>query len=152
MAKNKSHDEQIQRGLKALRKAQVPLDAPGPELVARLKEEFGKSRDIDLAVVFSLGKTYDPAASDALGDIERRTGDKDVKKEIKRARFKLRQKGFAPPESRGVEAKPASLFVAEPEIEAFMSAVDGGGGRLIWIVKPQPNPYEAPGCQGQRTA
>ncbi len=66
--------------MKALRKAQVPLDAPGPELVARLKEEFGKSRDIDLAVVFSLGKTYDPAASDALGDIERRTGDKDVKK------------------------------------------------------------------------
>lgn len=139
MAKNKSHDEQIQRGLKALREAQVPLDAPGPELVARLMGEFGKSRDIDLAVVFSLGRTYDPAASDALGDLERRTSDKDVKKEIKRARFKLGQKGLAPPEARAAEAEPASLFVAEPEIEAYMSAVDGGGGRLIWIVKPQPN-------------
>jgi hypothetical protein len=31
------------------------------------------------------------------------------------------------------------LFASEPEIEAFMSAVDGGGGRLLWIAKAQPS-------------
>lgn len=139
LAKSKSHEERIRRGLAILRDAQVPLDAPGPALVARLKQEFGKNRDADLAVVFFLGKISDPAALDALAEIEARTSDKEIKKEIKRALFKLRQKGLAPPEPRSKEARPVPLFASEPEIEAYMSAVDGGGGRLIWIVKPEPH-------------
>ena len=43
-----------------------------------------------------------------------------------------------PPEP-AAEKKPAPLFERENQIEAYMSAVDGGGGRLIWIAKPQPN-------------
>src|SRR4030095_5614321 len=31
------------------------------------------------------------------------------------------------------------LFSRATDIEAYMSAVDGGGGRLVWIAKPQPN-------------
>ena len=102
--------------------------------------EVGKSRATDLAVIFTLGKTFDPAALESLIEIERQTSDKAIKKEIKRALFKLSQKGFATPEPKPEETEPAvSLFGAEPDIEAFMSAVDGGGGRLIWITKAQPS-------------
>jgi hypothetical protein len=37
------------------------------------------------------------------------------------------------------EKKTAAPFERATEIEAYLSAVDGGGGRLIWIAKPQPN-------------
>jgi hypothetical protein len=139
LAKSKSHEEEIRRGLASLRDAGLLLDALAPDLVPRLKGEFGKGRDTDLAVIFCLGRIFDAAALDALGEIDRQSDDRDIKKELKRALFKLRQKGLAAPEARSETAKPAPLFSAEPEIEAYMSAVDGGGGQLIWIVKPQPN-------------
>ena len=140
MPKQKSHEEEIRRGLAALRESGVALDAPAQDLVPRLVAEFGKSRDTDLAAIFSLGKIFAAASLDALVELDRRIADKEIKKEIKRALFKLSQKGFAAPEQRPEESKPAvPLFGADREIEAYMSAVDGGGGRLIWIAKPQPS-------------
>lgn len=140
LAKKKSHEEEIRLGIAALRESGIALDAPGPALVAGLMAEFGKGRDIDLAVIFSLGKIFDAAALDALVELDRRTSDKETKKEIKRALFKLSQKGFTAPDQNPEGSKPAApLFGADREIEAYMSAVDGGGGRLIWIAKPQPN-------------
>jgi hypothetical protein len=140
LAKNKSHEEEIRKGLAALRELGVALDAPAQDLVPRLIAEFGKGRDSDLAVIFSLGKIFDAASRDALVELDRRVSDKETKKEIKRALFKLSQKGFTAPEQKSEDSKPAvSLFGAEPDIEAYMSAVDGDGGRLIWIAKPQPS-------------
>lgn len=138
LAKDKSHENEIHRGIEALRDSGLTLDAPSPDLVSRLKGEFGKGRPTDLAVAFSLGRIFDPSAVDALGEIERQTNDKETRKEIKRALFKLGQKGFTTPEHKS-ETRPAPLFGSEPDIEAYMSAVDGGGGRLIWIAKPQPS-------------
>jgi hypothetical protein len=43
------------------------------------------------------------------------------------------------PEESAAEKKPATLFESATEIEAYMSAVDGSGGRLVWIAKPQPS-------------
>ena len=139
MAKNKSHEDEIRSGLTALREAGIAFDSPAAELVPRLTAEFGKDHPKDLAVIFSLGKIFDASAVAALSDIDQRASDKESKKEIKRALFKLSQKGFAAPEQKGEDAKPAAFWLgAEREIEAFMSSVDGGGGRLIWIAKPQP--------------
>ena len=124
----------------ALKDSGVTLEPSGPDLIPALKSAFGRDRDSDLAIIFSLGKIFEAAALNALGEIDRRTSDKEIKKEIKRALFKLSQKGFAAPEEKPAETKPAlSVFGAEPEIEAYMSAVDGGGGRLLWIAKPQPS-------------
>ena len=140
MAKQKSNEEEIRSGLASLRESGVALDAPAQDLVPRLLAEFGKGRDGDLAVVFSLGKIFDAASLDALVALERRISDKDTKKEIKRALFKLSQKGLTAPEQKAEESKPAApLFGTDREVEAYMSAVDGGGGRLIWIAKPQPS-------------
>jgi hypothetical protein len=138
LAKDKSHENEIHRGIEALRDSGLTLDAPSPDLVSHLKGEFGKGRTTDLAVAFSLGRIFDSSAVDALGEIDRQTNDKETKKEIRRALFKLGQKGFTTPEHKA-ETRPAALFGSEPDIEAYMSAVDGGGGRLIWIAKPQPS-------------
>lgn len=139
MAKNKSHEEEIRAGLAALKDSGVTVDAPAPDLVPRLKTQLGKGRATDLAVIYSLGKIFESAAVDALGEIDRQTTDKDIKKEIKRSRFKLAQKGWLAPEEKEAEKKTVPLFERVSDIEAYMSAVDGGGGRLIWIAKPQPN-------------
>ena len=139
MAKNKSHEDEIKAGLAALRNFGVAVDAPAPDLVPQLKTQFGKGRETDLAAIFSLGKIFDPAAVEALGEIDRQTTDKHLKKEIKRSRFKLAQKGLVAPQEKAADTKPAAIFERVSDVEASMSAVDGGGGRLIWITKPQPN-------------
>jgi hypothetical protein len=140
LAKDKSHEDEIRAGLTTLRERAVALDAAAGDMVPRLTAEFGKGRATDLAIIFSLGKIVDPAALAALQQIERRASDKDSKKEIKRALFKLAQKGLALPDEKTTGNKAATpLFTSEPEIEAFMSSVDGGGGRLIWIAKAQPS-------------
>ena len=138
MAK-KSIDETLKRGLEELAKAGTTPNGEASVQVAALKNQFGIGRERDLAVIYSLGKIVDRAALDALGEIDRKTIDKEYKKEIKRALFKLSQRGLnIPRESAGHGAMAASLFAHEPETEAYMSAVDGGGSRLIWLAKTQP--------------
>jgi len=139
LAKNKSHEGEIRSGLAALRNLGVAADAPAPALVPQLRTQLGKGRETDLAVIFSLGKIFDPAAVEALSEIDRQTTDKDLKKEIKRSRFKLAQKGLVSPQEKAADTKPPAIFERVSDVEASMSAVDGSGGRLIWITKPQPN-------------
>jgi hypothetical protein len=139
LAKKKSHDAEIGQGLAALREAGVAIDTIAPEIIPSLKAYLGKGRETDLAAIFILGKIGDSAAVDTLAAIERETADKDIKKESKRSLFKLAQRGFELRQEDAAEKRPAALFETAPEIEAYMSAVDGGGGRLIWIAKPQPN-------------
>ncbi|HEY7219193.1 MAG TPA: hypothetical protein VH985_12475, partial [Candidatus Binatia bacterium] len=139
MAKHKSHEDEIKSGLARLRDWGVALDTPVPDVVSRLKAQFGKARESDLAVIFSLGKIFDATALDALGEIEGQTNDKDLKKEIRRSLFKLAQKGLVVRHEETASPKPVPLFEREVETEAYMSAVDGGGGRLIWIAKAQPS-------------
>ena len=139
MAKKKNLDESLKRGLEELGQAGVSPDGEAAAQVQALKKQFGIGRERDLAVIYSLGKTFDRAAVDALDEIDRQTTDKEYKKEIKRALFKLSQRGLGVArESAGQQSAPAGLFTHEPEIEAYMSAVDGGGGRLIWLAKTQP--------------
>ena len=139
LAKKKHSDEILKRGLEELAKAGVTLDGDASAQVQSLKSQFGIGRERDLAVIYSLGKTVDPAALDALDEIDRKTTDKEYKKEIKRALFKLSQRGLDVARERvGHQAAPAPLFTHEPDTEAYMSAVDGGGGRLIWLAKVQP--------------
>lgn len=138
MAKKKLHEEEIQRGVEDLRRSGLDLDHLTPALVSRLEEQWGKGRETDLAITYFLGKIVDSGAAAALRRLEKEVRDKDLKKEIRRSLFKLAQKGLAIPEEKRVEEKSAPpLLSRSPEIEAYMSPVDGGGGRLVWIVKPQ---------------
>ncbi|HEY2921076.1 MAG TPA: hypothetical protein VGK77_19000 [Candidatus Binatia bacterium] len=139
MAKNKSHDEQIRKGLERLREAGLAVDG-SVDLVPRLKSHFGKEKEIDLAVAFALGRILDSTAVEALVEIGKQTSDKEIRKEIRRSFFKLGQRGLTVPREASGENNPVTaVFGRATDIEAYMSAVDGGGGRLIWIAKPQPN-------------
>jgi len=138
LAKKKSHEEEIRRGTEQLRQSGLKLDELSSALVPSLEEQWGRGRETDLAIVFSLGKIADSAAAEALLRIEKGIEDKDLKKEIRRSLFKLSQKGLTIPADKRVEEKsPTSILSRSPEIEAYMSPVDGAGGRLVWIIKPQ---------------
>jgi len=138
LAKKKSHEEEIRRGIEHLRQSGLKLDDVSPALVPRLEEQLGKRHETDLAIAFSLGKIADSAAAGALLRIEKGAQDKDLKKEIRCSLFKLSQRGLMIPEDKRVEEKsPTPLLSRSPEIEAYMSPVDGAGGRLVWIIKPQ---------------
>ena len=138
MAKKKSQEEEVRRGLEELRHSGLTLDDFSPALVPRLEEQFRKGRETDLAIVFTLGKIADPAAVEALVRLEKQTSDKDYRKAIRRSLFKLTQRGLAlPREEPRAPRPPSSLLSRSPDIEAYMSPVDGAGGRLVWIVKPQ---------------
>jgi len=139
LAKSKSHEDEIRAGLTSLRALGITIDAPAPDLVPRLKTQIGKGRETDLAVIFFLGKIFDMTSAEALSEIDRQITGKELKKEIKRSRFKLAQKGLVAPQEEAAEKNTASLFERASDVEAYMSAVDGGGGRLVWIAKPQPN-------------
>jgi hypothetical protein len=136
LAKKKPADEEIRRGLAELSRAGVSLDDASPGLVPRLQEFALGGRPGALAAVFLLGKIADPMAVGALDAVDRAITDKDLKKEIKRSLFKLSQRGLALPHRAPEVAAP--VFSRAPDVEAYMSAVDGAGGRLIWIAKPQP--------------
>jgi hypothetical protein len=138
LAKSKSQEKQIESGLEALRQAGVAVDEPSPSLVRRLQDQFGKHPQVDLAVVFTLGRIAEAAAVEVLAKIENEARDKALKKEIRRSLFKLSQKGLAVPEARTADSTGTTPSLRTgSDIEAYMSAVDGAGGRLLWIVKPQ---------------
>ena len=143
MAKKDLHDERLEKGLAALASAgitpRIAIDAPSAASIAQLKNTIGKSAEADIATIFLLGKIAAQESLELIREIEKLATDKDVKKELKRALFKLAQKGIATADEAGVEKKPAVLFERTVDIEAYMSAVDGGGGRLIWIAKAQPS-------------
>ena len=139
MAKKKSYGDAIRKGLEELRGSGLSLEDISVDAVARLQDLFGKGTEVDLAIAFTLGKIPDPSALNALAALEKAAGEKEVKKEIRRSLFKLSQRGLEipGPEAPAVTATP--LFTHAPDVEAYMSPVDGSGGRLIWIAKPQIN-------------
>jgi hypothetical protein len=139
LAKKKHLDETLKGGLEKLAQAGVTPNGEAAGQVTALRNQFGTGRETDLAIIYSLGKIVDHTAVEALGEIDHTTTDKEYKKEIKRSLFKLSQRGLnAPHEDAEHRRTPASLFAHIAEIEAYMSAVDGGGGRLIWLAKTQP--------------
>jgi len=106
--------------------------------VSLLTAHLGKGRESDLAIIFLLGRIVDSAAVEALASLEQTATDKGIKKEIRRSLFKLAQKGLSVSRPRSAELPtPRPVLDLGPEIEGYLSSVDGGGGRLVWLAKPQ---------------
>jgi hypothetical protein len=136
LAKKKTHEDEIRIGIEELRTVGLNPDDASPALVAPMRDHFGRGRTSDLAIIFALGKIADASAVEALTRFEREITDKELKKEIRRSLFKLGQRGLSIPEPELGESKPShGILASGPEIEAYLSAVDGSGGRLLWIAK-----------------
>jgi hypothetical protein len=136
VAKKKPQEDEIRRGLDALRKAGVPIENVSAEIVSQLATQLGKTRETDLAVVSILGRVAADEAVQTLVKLEKESEDKLLRKEIRRSLFKLSQKGAVIPEEKRAQSSSPILSGA-PEIEAYLSSVDSAGGRLVWIAKPQ---------------
>ena len=138
MAKQDIRQKSLRKGLEILRSEGIPVEEPSPAAVEAIKGHFGKGKEVDLALVYLLGRITDSSALDALVSLEPGAASKEVKREVRRSLFKLGQKGLLPPRSEpaGEEVEKPD-FNLGPGIEAYLSSVDSMGNRLIWLAKPQ---------------
>ena len=114
------------------------MESPSASTIDVLKNHFGKGKEVDLAIVFLLGRIADPAAIEMLTALELEMADREVKREIRRSLFKLAQKGLVPPRSEtGREKSEKPVFGLGPVLEGYLSSVDSAGNRLVWLAKPQ---------------
>jgi hypothetical protein len=88
------------------------------------------------AVAAALGELGDTDAAAVLVAAEPTTA-KPVRKAIRRALLRLGQRGVAVPTPAAAPA-PATA-PARADLEAWVSAVDGRGDRLVWIVRTLPD-------------
>lgn len=113
--------------------AATPEDPLGA--LAALEARWGEDPELEAAVVDLVANASAPEAASRLDALAARTTHKDVKREIKRALYKLEQRGlWRPPEA---QPRPARELLGpdEDEPEAWLSAIDPGGSRLVWMAR-----------------
>ncbi len=98
-----------------------------------LEIAFGRATDLDLAIAHRLATIATPESAEVLLRIDR-SAAKDVRKEIKRSLYRLEQRGVEIPRP-AAEPRTASTTSG---VEGYVSAFDGRGDRLVWLVKPRP--------------
>lgn len=136
--RKKSHEEKLERGLEELQKLGIAADEVSLADIDRLSAHLGKGKETDLALIFLLGRIADSASAQVLSSLEQKAGDKEIKREIRRSLYRLAQKGIMAPSRAEAENRARkSILDLGPNIEGYLSSVDGGGGRLVWLVKPQ---------------
>lgn len=120
-----------------LRKGELLLKEWAPALapeaaLAQLQALAGRDAAADIAIAARLGAIADPAHVEALRALEQHSSDKNVHKEVRRALYRLEQKGLAiPAEPLPSIAKPT----VTQSLEGYVSPIDGHGDRLVWLVK-----------------
>ncbi|HEY2385523.1 MAG TPA: hypothetical protein VGK30_01060 [Candidatus Binatia bacterium] len=116
-----------------LRAAGVADDVTAP---AELLAHAGRAPDLDLAIVARLGGTPGAEGAAVLRSIEtaaERLGWKAVAKEARRVLYRFAQRGVAVPPPAPAEEQPR--LRAPSPVEGRVSAIDGRGDRLVWIVR-----------------
>src|SRR5256886_2458191 len=122
--------------------------APGTETLARLGLDAaeltaGRASDDEVlallagpdgvALADALGELPHPAVATLLARLEGRVAEKAVRKAIRRTLYRLSQRGVARP---APAAEPERPRVAAPEVEGLVSAFDGRGDRILWLLRP----------------
>jgi hypothetical protein len=138
MAKKDARQESLKKGLVQMLELGFDEENVSAASLNSLTAQLGKDHDSDLAVAFLLGRVADPAAVGALTTLERSAHAKEIKREARRSLFKLAQRGMGIPRAEETHAAaPRPALKLGPEIEGYISSVDGPGVRLVWLAKPQ---------------
>lgn len=124
-------ENQLHLGEQQLQEWSIPADAG----VGVLRTAMGRNAAADLAIATRLGAQPEPSSIEALIAMETASSDKLVRKEIRRSLYRLERRGLQIPQSTAT--KPI-LVASGPVMEGYLSAVDGGGDQLVWLVKPRP--------------
>jgi hypothetical protein len=115
------------------------LDASPDQALATLRALAGRPGVSTATIASALGRVGSAAAADILAEMEAGSSGAD-RREIRRALFKLRQRGIAPSTPIGVATpveRPAPA-AAEPALSALVSPIDSEGARIVWLLKSRP--------------
>ncbi len=113
-----------------------PADAPA-DAIAKLRDLRGGPGVTDLAIARALGTIADPAAAAMLAELEAGASGA-MRREVRRALYKLKQHGIEVPTASAAKASAAvATLESDTEKAAMLSPIDGEGARIVWIVKPR---------------
>jgi hypothetical protein len=113
-----------------------PAAAPA-DAIAKLRELRGKPGVTDLAIARALGMIADSGAAAMLAEMEAGAAGA-MRREVRRALYKLKQHGIDAPAPTPAAKAPAAAAMAGSDTEkAMLSPIDGEGARIVWIVKPR---------------
>jgi hypothetical protein len=102
-----------------------------------MSDPIATARELLARAGVALDATASPAdVAAALANAEA-TADRAMRKEIRRALYRLGQTGVHAPATPPEPTAPPSVL--GPMVEAWISAVDGRGDRLAWLVREQPS-------------
>ncbi len=108
-----------------------PLDA-----LRRLSAQWGDDPEIDAWAVERAAGLQDPAVGALLHELEERSADKRVRREIKRALYRLQQRGlWQPPDAPAPPRTRDLMGPAEDAPQAWLSPIDPTGTRLVWMAR-----------------
>jgi hypothetical protein len=125
-----SRDDAVEAGERLLREWGIGDTSTAAEMAAAL----GRESEADLAIAHRLGGRAEDESVLLLRRLERESADKRLRKEAKRALYRLQQRGMNVSETP--VAEPTPILTASPE--GYLSAVDGRGDQLVWLVRPRP--------------
>ncbi len=121
-------DKEIDEGLR-----QLGIDPAQPEqAVDKLRALRTEGTANDAVIAAAAGHVAVARAAQLLAEMEAGASGA-VRREIRRALFRLRQHGIEPPAATVPTA--AAAPAPAPNISALISPIDGEGARLVWIMK-----------------
>ena len=113
------------------------LGAAGEAAIPLFEALRGKDAGLDAALVRGCGNAASPIAIEFLVRWAGKSPAKDIGKEIRKSLFRLKSRGMPVP-----DLEDASPGVFRPPrvdpAEGYVSAVDAGGSRVVWLGLPQP--------------
>lgn len=125
----------LERARRRLLEAGLDADAPSRALAA-LAPAWGTDADLAEAVVRVLAESDDPGAGDALSALVERTRQRELRREIKRALYRLTQRGvWNPPEAAAPPPTSQLVGSADEEPQGWLSPIDPTGTRLLWLAR-----------------
>jgi hypothetical protein len=111
--------------------------APPDQALATLRALIGRPDADPAAIARALGEFAIVDAADQLVAMERDARG-PLRREIRRALFKLRQRGVEPSPATAQPERPKPPPAAEADgLFALISPFDPGDARLVWIMKPR---------------
>jgi hypothetical protein len=129
-----SHSRQIDPDDAKLSEAGFDSALDPAEAIAKLRELSARPDISQSAIARALGAVNDARAAAMLAEMELgATGS--IRREIRRALFRLKQHGIEPP---AASVEPTSIAPAQnSDVSAMLSPIDSEGARIVWIVKPR---------------